>query len=227
MRYIFLIFICFLLLFSCQKSNRGEEKKAKEFTYKLSYLIGVEEQPAIALMPEKLVVYYTKDHVYYKAEGWMGFFSSSQIINIKDSTRTLLAKFLDKKYANIQSLNDIPLKFENSEHLLIVDNANMLKFKGFDAIECDIQLTGKFNGEKKVIYTNQFNIDNPNIGTPFCCINGILLNYTISTMGVPVTIELINSKDTIVSDLMFAISDDYQIVDREKFESVFEEYLPK
>ncbi|HOG19733.1 MAG TPA: hypothetical protein PKW37_04750, partial [Salinivirgaceae bacterium] len=184
-------------------------------------------QPVIALMPEKLVVYYTNDYIYYKAEGWMGFFSSAQIINTKDSTRTLIAKFLDKKYANIQSLSDKPLKFENSDHLLISDNINLLKFKGFDAVECDIKLSGEYNCEKKVIYTNQFNIDNPNIGTPFHCINGILLNYTISTMGVPVMIEFINSKDTTVSNLMFAISDDYQIVDREKFEAVFEEYLPK
>ncbi len=227
MRYIFLVLIGSFLLFSCQKLNRGKQQKAKEFTYKLSYLVGVEEHPAVAIMPEKLVVYYTKDHIYYKAEGWMGFFSSAQIISTKDSTRTLLAKFMDKKYANIQLLKDKPLKFENSEHLSISDDVNMLKFKGFDAVECDIYLSGKYNGEKKVIYTNHFDIENPNIGTPFCSIEGILLNYTISMMGIPVTVELLDSKDTLIDDSMLTVSDDYQIVDREKFEAVVDEYLPK
>ena len=46
-------------------------------------------------------------------------------------------------------------------------------------------------------------------------------------MGIPVTIELLDSKDTLIDDSMLTVSDDYQIVDREKFETVVDEYLPK
>ncbi len=226
MKYIYLVVFGFILLSACQTTGKEKKYQAKEFVYKISYLTKVEENPIIALLPETIKIYYTNDYICYKTEGWMGFFSSIQIVNTKDSTRTLLAKFMDKKYAHILTLNDDPLRFEDVGQLFVNNDVSCIKYNEFDAFECNTYVAGKTEVKNKLIYTKYFNIENPNIGTPFHSIKGILLNYTMSTMGIPVRVELIDSKDTLVCDSMFTIPDDYQIIDRKQFERVFEKYKP-
>jgi hypothetical protein len=206
---------------------RTDDHEAKAFEYKIRYLIGPEENPVVALLPEKMFVYYTAKHIYYYTEGWMGFFSSSQILNTQDSTRAVLAKFLDKKFAHIQNFSEMPLKFESFKPFLVTDSVSDTSFNGIEARQRDLIYAENHNKKHKLVYTNKFNIQNPNVGTPFTDINGILLCFPMHTMGIPMEVELVHCKDTILNDSMFLIPKEYLIVDRDKFESVFEEYAPK
>jgi hypothetical protein len=204
-----------------------DDHKAKAFEYKIKYLIGPDENPVVALLPEKMFVYYSKNHIYYYTEGWMGFFSSSQILNLQDSTRIVLAKFLDKKFAHKQRFSEMPLKFESVKPFSLADSAIKTSFNGFEAQQRDLMYNESQDKKHKIVFTSQFNIQNPNIGTPFSNINGVLLCFPMHTMGIPMEVELINTKDTLFNDSMFNVPKSYQLVDREKFEAVFEEYAPK
>ncbi len=227
MKRALLATLCCIALASCQSTKNADDNEAKAFEYKIKYLVSPEENPVVALLPEKMFVYYTKQHIYYYTEGWMGFFSSSQILNVHDSTRAVLAKFLDKKFAHIQNFSEMPLKFESFKPFLVADSVFDTSFNGIEACQRYLVYAENQDKKHKLVYTNKFNIQNPNVGTPFTHINGVLLQFPMHTMGIPMEVELVCSKDTILNDSVFLIPKEHQIVDRAKFESVFEEYAPK
>lgn len=225
LRYIFQLGIATLLFVSCNSQN--EQDKVKIFEYKITYLTSPEENPIISLLPTKMSVYYCDRYIYYHTEGWMGFFSSAQILNLQDSTRVILTKFLDKKFAHIQKLGDKPLSFESTLNFTFVDTAFSVKFKDYNAWQQNITIDSQDKTHNKIVYTNAYKIKNPNVGSPFCAIEGLLLFFPMSTMGISMELELNSVRDTLYSDKMFAIPADYVVVDREEMEKIVAEYSPK
>ncbi|MDD2563460.1 MAG: hypothetical protein PHU27_04525 [Salinivirgaceae bacterium] len=225
-KLLFYISLSVVLLGACN-SNEITHKKGKAFQYSIQYLVAPEDNPIVSLMPEQMEVFYCDSSIYYYTEGWMGLFTSSQILNIKDSTRTLLAKFLDKKFAHTQLFKEYPLKFEAIKPFEMCGLPTDTVFQGYKAKKQWISYDGSDTNRIYIIYTYEFEVDNPNIGSPMKAVDGILLRFPMSMMNIPMMVELKSAKDTLLNDSVFNIPSDYLIVDRNQIEKIFDEFAPK
>ncbi|HON18402.1 MAG TPA: hypothetical protein PK990_04455 [Salinivirgaceae bacterium] len=219
-----------LILLGILLVNEGcfikRNQSVKVFEYKIRYLISSDENPVISLLPVKMTVLYHPQYIYYHTEGWMGFFSTSQLVNLKDSTRTIMTKFLDKKYAHIQKICDTPLSFVSSLDYEFIDTAFCVDYNQEKAWQQNISIREEAS-KNKIIYTHKYNIKNPNIGSPFEKIDGLLVFFPLSTLGIPMELELTSVRDTTYNDSMFIIPASYQLIERDEMERIVSEFSPK
>jgi len=221
----FFLVVTIVLFFIPSCENKNEDDKAAYFEFKINYLISADENLIINLLPEKMSCYYKNNYFLYHTEGWMGLTSLTQIIDMNDSSRIIMSKFMNKKYAHKQSLKDSLLKFEFFDFTLT-------DFKK-DTIFCDHNCTcltiysTSANKNMELIYTTDFDIPNPNLYLPYNFIDGLLLKFSLCTMGIPIEMELIyHNEDTIFSDTLFQLPKSYQVVDKKEFEEIFNQFAP-
>lgn len=219
---LILVFFCY----SCHKSKTAQKLDAKEITYKITYSKEIDNEPVVALLPDKMHVYYTQNYVCHRAEGWLGLFFLSQIVDLQDSTRTILLKIVDKKYAYKQKISEKSLKFEQFDDFIVDEKEKNIDFRGLKAIEKKLYLKNDENSTLTIVYTHDFDIRTPNIGSPYAAINGVLLLYPMMSTGVPMQVEYLCHNDTIIDSSMLKIPENYNVVTRDVIEAVFDNYTP-
>lgn len=222
-----IIIVVFLMTFySCNRKQHQKEDKGILFEYDLKYLVAPAENPIINLLPEKMYLYYKDHHFLYYTEGWMGLFSISQIINIDDSTRIVMAKFLDKKYAYQHKIYDDALKYEIFEDFFLSEEERDTTFLYYGGKCYNISAAG-IEENSELIYTNDFDMPNPNLFLPYHFIEGLLLKFPMNTFGIPTQVELISYTDTLLNDSVFIRPNEYILLDRREFEEIFDQYTPQ
>jgi len=222
----FLYLISFLIFSYCNNSKNepSDSKNALCFEYSVKYLVSSTDNPIINLLPEKLFLYSKNNFFMYHTEGWGGFVSISQIIDTNDSTRIVMAKFMNTRYAHKQNKEDKALNFEVFDYKISDIERDTICFDR--PCKCLDVFCQKTKIKLQLIFTDHFNIPCPNLFLPYSFIKGALLKYPLSTLGIPMEVELVNFKDTILDDSFFELPENFQIVDREEFEAVFEKYSP-
>lgn len=176
----FLLFII-MLSWSCNRQvpsgPKSEGVIEYDITYKKNDLTNIPE----AMMPQKMVLYFTNRFTKNVIEGYAGVISIKNINDLKKDTVTTVLKFLGHKVFYTSKPREVPCCFEileKPEITFLPDTttiAEMLcnKARIFDPAS---------NTEHSVYYTNEISAHNPNKNTSYEKIPGVLMEFEM-TMG--------------------------------------------
>lgn len=225
-KHIFIILILLIAFCSCNRKETQKGDKGIFFEYSLTYLCNAADNPIVNILPEKMSLYYKNGKFLYYTEGWMGLFAVGQLIDTKDSTRIIMAKFLDKKYAYQQVRHEKMLDYEVFEQFSLSGKKQDTTFLNHQCQYYSL-LMNETGNSTELIFAEDLDIPNPNLFLPYHFIDGMLLKFPMSTFGIPTQVQLSSYKDTTLTDALFTCSADYTMLTRKEFEEAMERYTPK
>lgn len=149
--------------------------------YSISYPDIPSDSYILDLMPKKMQTSFKDDNFRSDIIAGMGLFKTSIISIEKDKELLHSVKMLNKKYASKLSSNDlIKLNpdFENIEIELIDERKEIA---GYHCKAAEVKVLADSTWSFKLYYTNEIKIKNVNLHTPFKEINGVLMEYEVTS----------------------------------------------
>ena len=219
MRYIIYISLCLVFTLSCSRKGIRDSNEGI-IEYKISYLQSNLESFPANLLPKTMVMKY-KDHMSSNTiEGFMGFFQICNISDNRKKTNTTLLKVLDNKYLYYGPKNEPGCCFDDYKNMTIVPLEGRTSVAG---INCKRALAVFQDNEKEnfeILYSDSFNVANPNTINPFGEIDGVLMAFNLNISNVKM--HLVAEKVTFggVSSKEFKIPKGYTPINKEKMEEV-------
>lgn len=196
-----------LALFGC--GGKSSDKSQGIIMYKVTYPKMDKSNFMMDFMPDKMIMKFKDGKYMTSLSAGMGMFNSQFIVDKENDQFSQAVKLINKKYkltlqgeAITKSMEKIPahnieltgetkkiLNYHCNKAIVIVDNDS------HDAFE--------------VYYTDKIEIEDPNWGTVFSPINGVMLAYQYEKYDVCMKFEAIKIKFTEIDDSEFEIDDDY------------------
>ncbi len=189
-------------------------------TYKITYLVSESENPLISLLPSQIKMYFKDDNVSMSIEGWMGIFKSSFIkISKKDQAITLLKMLNKKYYYECKTPGDFMGMSGYTKPIIEFDDLEK-EILGYQCKHAIVTIEHA-NITFDIYYTNQIDVKNPNQHTLYEQIDGMLMEFQIEMNGIPMKLVATEIINTNVDDIHFEIPADYNCVDKEEIDKIF------
>lgn len=172
--YVFVIAVIFAMTnFSCREKG-GKYINQGEIHYNIEYRGNFGQMPK-ELLPKTLVVSFKKDKTLFEMVG----IANSGIINLANQEKgifdTYFSLFALKYYYASKPGEQFP-GFENMVGINIKKTPKTTIICGFNCKSAEITFTST-SKVFEIWYTNEIKIKNPNTGTPFSQIDGVLMSF--------------------------------------------------
>ena len=209
-----IVFFLVIISFSCREKggkniNQGEIHYTIEYTGNLG---GVPKE----VLPQNLIVYFKKDKLLFEM---VSSFGNSGIINLTNPDEGIFDTYFSLftiKYFYAAEEGELFPGFEGMEGMELKKTLQTTQICGFNCKNAQVTFPSDRNRVMSVWYTNEINVKNSNISTPFKAIDGVLMDFFfyLGTTEVHFTAENVYNKD--IDDVTFTRRDDFKRVSREE-----------
>ena len=178
MNRIILLFSLVVLLASCgEKGDIGIYDQGR-LEYKIKYLNAEEDNYDPSFLPKKMVLEFNQDFSINNIDGFMGFFKLGNMTSFKNHKVKTYLKVLDKNYAFIGGRNEMMCCFECMDGMKLKKDTVTKIIAGLKSKKVNVSI--KETGETFAIYyTDDINLDKPNITNPYRAIEGVLTEFRL------------------------------------------------
>ena len=210
--FVFLLF----LIPSCREQG-GKNINQGEIHYSIEYGGTMGSVPKEAL-PKNLVVYFKKDKILFEM---VSSFGNSGILNLCNPEKGIFDTYFSLftiKYYYPAAEGEIFPGFEGMDGMEIKRTSKTTQICGFNCKNAEITFPSDRNKIMNVWYTDEINVKNSNISTPFKDIDGVLLDFFfyLGSTEFHFRAENVYSKD--ISDETFERKNDFKRVSRNDIE---------
>jgi hypothetical protein len=170
-----------ILIFFALSSYSCKEKGGKfidqgEIHYTIDYLGNLGPVPR-EIMPKNLIVSFKKNKILFEISSPFG---DSGILNLANPEEgifdTYFSMFTMRYYYAAKSGEQHP-GFESMEGMEIKKTSRTSVICGFNCKNAEVTFPSDRNKVYNIWYTNEINIKNPNMSTPFSQIDGVLMSF--------------------------------------------------
>lgn len=218
---IILVFVLSFTILQACNLNIGKSGIAEgTMKYNITYLEDEKDSPIISLMPSSLNMSFKNSSVIMEVEGWMGVFKSSFIKDSKNSEAITLLKMLNKKYYYRSKDDHSFLGFSEYNNAEIEYDDEIKKILNFSCKHAMVLIPSK-KLSFDIYYTDEIKIEKPNEYTPFVNVPGVLMEFQIEINGISMYLIASEVVETVISDDVFTVPDDYESVPREELDEIF------
>ncbi len=166
-----------VLITSCIKNPFSNKISEGIIVYKIEYPEIDEDNVMLELMPKKMEMIFKEDDFRNDIMAGMGLFRTSIISEKSKNQLVHSVKMLDKRYYSVLDESDIETMNPNLDNISIEYTGNEKEIAG---LVCKEVLAVQNDETTFILYfTDRISIKNPNRGTPFKDIPGVLMEYDI------------------------------------------------
>lgn len=218
MRYFIGIIALVILSTSCKTTDNQGIYKYGRIDYKITYLENNLHSISPSLLPKKMKLEFNQEHSINLIEGFMGVFKLNNTISFKHKKSSTLLEILNKNYI---------FKGKKGDEMCCFDAMKGMKIKYTDetkiiaGLNCKNAIIELPTGEVfEIYYTNEINLQNPNITNPYENIEGVLMDFQLYLAGVKMkfTAEKFQNVDNV--DLQLNVPENTAEVTREQMNSI-------
>lgn len=165
-------------------------------------------------LPKNLIVYFKKDKILFEM---VSAFGNSGIINLSNPEKDIFDTYFSLftiKYYYAATEGELFPGFEGMDGMEIKKTSETTQICGFNCENAKITFPSDRNKVMNVWYTDEINVKNSNIATPFKDIDGVLLDFFfyLGSTELHFRAENVYSKD--ISDVTFERRNDFKRVSR-------------
>jgi GLPGLI family protein len=207
-----------ILSFSC--GHHTDEKFISEGAIEFDAVVVDQDNPMASMAPSKMTIKFKNNISSAEMSAGMGLFTTSFISNPQTKTLTLLFKLLNKKYASVQT--DQEIKKENdSYHFEITPTKETKIIAGYNCLKAHVKLKDNSAPDFDIYYTQDLDIQNPNFANPFNMVDGVLMEYQMKKFGLEMKFTAKSVKKDNIEDSSFELPSDYKKISQKEMDELF------
>lgn len=177
--------------------------------YKVTYPKMDKNNFMMDFMPNKMVMKFKEDKYVTSLSAGMGMFNSKFIVDKNNSQFSQAVKLINKKYQLNLKGKAIDIAAQKIPKHNIEPTGDIKKILNYNCNHAIVTVDNESHDAFEIYYTDKINIEDPNWGTPFAPINGVLLVYQYEKYDVCMRFEAISIKFTEIDDSEFEIDEDF------------------
>lgn len=217
MRYgIFSILFLFLVFigYSCRERG-GKNINQGEIHYNIEYTGNVGGVPK-EVLPKTLVVYFKKNKLLFEMVSPFGNSGILNLTNPEDGIFDTYFSLFTIKYYYAATQGELFPGFEGMEGMELKKTSKTTQICGFNCQNAEVTLPSDRSKVLTIWYTDEIDVKNSNISTPFKDIEGVLMDFFfyLGSTEVHFSAETVYNKD--ISDETFIRRTDFKRVSREE-----------
>ncbi len=213
--FISIVFISLVFTCSSCREKGGKNINQGEIHYNIEYLGNLGGIPKEAL-PQTLVVYFKKDKLLFEM---ISPFGNSGIINLTNPEEQIFDTYFSLftlKYYYAAEAGELFPGFEGMEGMELKKTSKTALICGFNCRNAEVTLPSDRSRVMTIWYTDEINVKNSNISTPFKDIEGVLMDFFFYLGKAEVHFSAENVYNKEISDETFTRRDDFKRVSREE-----------
>lgn len=210
-----IIFISLVLLnYSCRERG-GKNINQGEIHYNIEYsgtMGGVPKE----VLPQNLIVSFKKDKLLFEM---VSAFGNSGIINLTNPEEGIFDTYFSLftiKYYYAAAEGELFPGFEGMEGMELKKTSKTTQICGFNCKNAEVTFPSDRSKVMTIWYTDEIDVNNSNIATPFKDIDGVLMDFFfyLGPTEVHFSAENVYNKD--ISDDTFSRRNDFKRVSRDE-----------
>lgn len=213
-----LLLVIVLVFTACKrKSTESETVDVDHISYKVMYLEKMAGDIPTNVLPGVMDAYYSDRYVMTKIDGFFGQFSLVQVADMKKHTVTSMLNFFGNKIYYIGEKGEIPVSIYPLEDPEIEFTEDTLTISGLTSHRVIIHLP---DHAYDIYYTKDFNIESPNITTPYSFIDHVLSDFRVQLSYLKMRLIIDEHTEESLDPLVFEIPQEYESVSRDTMEEI-------
>ncbi len=210
-----IIFISLLFIgYSCREQGSKNIKQG-EIHYNIEYSGNMGSVPK-EVLPQNLVVSFKNDKLLFEM---VSAFGNSGIINLTNPEEGIFDTYFSLftiKYYYAAVEGEIFPGFEAMDGMELTKTSKTAQICGFNCKNAEMTYPSDRSKVLSIWYTDEIDVKNPNVSTPFKEIDGVLMDFYfyLGTTEVHFSAENVYQKD--ISDNTFNRRTDFKRVSREE-----------
>lgn len=201
--------------YSCREKGERDLKQG-EIHYSIEYSGDVGSFRE--LMPKTLIVSFKDDKILFDISAPIG---NSGILNLANPEKNIYDTYISLftwRYYYAASAGENPPGFDAMEGMMIRKTGKTKEICGFTCKAAEITLPTDPGNVYEVWYTNEIDVENPNISNPFAEIDGILMSFFffMGDARMNFVAETVYKKD--ISDKTFERREKFQRISKEEID---------
>jgi len=220
---LFFLAIIPILVSSCK--NKGEKNiNQGEIHYNIEYSGKGTFMPK-EVMPKVLVVSFKDDKILFDISAPFG---NNGILNLSNPDKNIFDTYISLltwKYFYAAKPGESHPGFEAMEGINIRKTSKTTTICGFNCKNAEVRLPGNDENVFEIWYTNEIDVKNPNIASPFSEIDGVLMSFffIMGSVEMHFTAETVYKKE--IPDKTFERRPDFNRVSRENIEKFLDKMI--
>ena len=221
-KYLIIFFVLLLVLGACKKKKTHDEGT---LVYKITYLESKSEKPIIALLPDKVEIKYKNNNRVIIVKGFWGTFEMRFVTNYNEKKNYTILYVAGKKYYVEVPIDSMNAGYEAIKDLKIQPNPNdTATIEGLLCYSANVINKTISDSVLKFYYTYDINIKDPNLGSPYKDIDGVLTEFTSKIMSIRMYFQLVDVIDEPIDDKEFELPKGYKKLSRKEFEELLKSF---
>lgn len=220
MRYKTVLFIATILAIAGNSCKQRGEKHIDqgEIHYSIEYMGNVGVVPK-EYMPRNLIVSFKDNKILFDISAPFGNIGIYNLSNPRDNIYDTYISLLTLKYYYASKPGEINPGFESMKDMKIIKTSRETVICGFNCKNAEVTFPGDKEKVYNIWYTNEIEVRNPNVATPFHDIDGVLMSFffMMGTAEMHFTAETVYKKE--IPDKTFERREKYTRVSREEINS--------
>lgn len=205
----------------CDRSSNTTDGNSGEISYQIGYPNLDSNSIFFDMMPQKMNFTFSEEGTRSEISAGMGLFRSAYIRKTDSDTFFQTVKMLNKRYRSAydrESFLALNPKFLDIE---FIDTGVDTTIMGYSCKVLNFYFPEDTNYHS-IFYTEDIGGNNPNQGTPFESIPGVMLKYTVENFGVMMDFTADEISINKVDKSVFEVNKDYPEVTPEELKTQIE-----
>ncbi len=220
--YLNLILFIAISFISCSESRNKKDFNEGTIEYGIQVEGGDKAKISSFSIPSKFVVKFKDNNTSNHIEGMSGSVNLTFIKNIDDQTFIVLVNLWSKKLFYQDSLlkKNLPETYPGMELLSIKKTDEIVEFNGFKCKKAVAHFMDSTSLKFDILYTNEINIANPNVNTPFEQVDGVMLKFSVKVNKHLMSLSATTIKRERISMDEFSLPKGYEKVTKRTIEDL-------
>jgi hypothetical protein len=200
--------------FSCRERG-GKDINEGEIHYGIEYTGNMGGVPK-EVLPQTLVVYFKKDKLLFEM---VSSFGNSGIINLTNPDEGIFDTYFSLftiKYFYAAEEGELFPGFDGMEGMELKKTSLTTQICGFNCKNAEITFPSDRSKVMSVWYTEEIDVKNSNVATPFKDIDGVLMDFFFYLGDTQVHFIAENVYNKEINDVTFTRRSDFKRVSREE-----------
>jgi len=213
-KYILILTLTLIIISGCaefRSKNRIDEGTIK---YSIDFAENKKFKFKSSLLPNRMTIKFRNSNTSNKIEGLLGNMNLTFINKVKNNNCIILVNLWGKKLYFQDSLTnrDIPNIYVGMPQITIEQTKEIVHYKGYECKKAIAHYRDSLDCSFEILYTNDIDIVNPNINTPFESIDGVMLKFSIILQKHIMNISATAIMKDDISMTEFSVPTDYEKV---------------
>lgn len=225
---IYLVFLLLLVILGCSTCNIAFRNGVDEgiIEYDIVFLDNEKDNPLIALLPTTMTLYFKDDITITRIEGFMGLFSFAYMTDIDANANYTILRILDKTYVCKQKNGNLAYGYSDMQKIKIEETSARKKILEFTCRKALITIINGDINSFNVYYTDEIDIEDPNINNPFHEINGVLLEFQVKMHDINMKFHATSFIEKEIAMECFSLPNNYKSVNKREMHEIMQSFYP-